>query len=105
METVSSPELFTLKLRYKQPDGDTSKLIEVPVSDRITRGKPAESSQDLKFVAAVASFGMLLRESPYRGTATFDSAAELAREGKGEDRDGYRTEFIQLLGLAKALKP
>jgi len=95
--------MMTVKLRYKAPDGDTSKLIEVPVIDPGPRLDGV--TPDFKFAAAVASFGMLLRESPYRGTATFDSVLALAKEGKGADMEGYRTEFIQLVGLAKALSP
>lgn len=103
MTNVDSPEMMTVKLRYKAPDGDTSKLIEVPVIDPGPRLDGV--TPDFKFAAAVASFGMLLRESPYRGTATFDSVLALAKEGKGADMEGYRTEFIQLVGLAKALSP
>ncbi len=96
-----SPELLTLKLRYKAPDGDTSKLLSFPLTD--TGAPLAKSSRDFRFAAAVASFGMLLRESPHRGDATFDSTLELAKEGKGDDRDGYRAEFIGLVEKAKAL--
>ena len=103
MANVDSPEMMTVKLRYKAPDGDTSKLIEVPVIDPGPRLDGV--TPDFKFAAAVASFGMLLRESPYRGSSTFDSVLALAQEGKGGDKEGYRTEFIQLVGLAKALKP
>ncbi len=103
MTNVDSPEMMTVKLRYKAPDGDTSKLIEVPVIDPGPRLDGV--TPDFKFAAAVASFGMLVRESPYRGKATFDTVLALAQEGKGADKEGYRTEFIQLVGLAKALKP
>jgi Ca-activated chloride channel family protein len=96
-----SPELLTLKLRYKQPDGDVSKLLEFPLTDR---GETWEkSSRDFRFAAAVAGFGMLLRESPHRGTATWESIRELAMEGRGEDRTGYRGEFLTLIDKAKAV--
>ena len=95
-------ELLTLKLRYKAPDGDKSTLMEIPVTD--SGAKLARASADFKFASAVASFGMVLKDSAFKGTATFDSALELAQEGKGDDTHGYRAEFINLLGKAKALK-
>ncbi|MEN9573579.1 MAG: hypothetical protein RL514_1434 [Verrucomicrobiota bacterium] len=95
-------ELLTLKLRYKAPDGDKSTLMEIPVTD--SGAKLARASADFKFASAVASFGMVLKDSPFKGTATLDSALELAREGKGDDTHGYRAEFINLLGKAKTLK-
>lgn len=95
-------ELLTLKLRYKAPDGDKSMLMEISVSD--SGAKLARASADFKFASAVASFGMVLKDSAFKGTATFDSALELAQEGKGNDTHGYRAEFINLLGKAKVLK-
>ena len=100
-QSAISPELLTLKLRYKAPDGDTSKLLEFPLTDR---GETWEkSSRDFRFAAAVAGYGMLLRESPHKGTATWDSVRELAMEGRGEDRSGYRAEFLTMIDKAKAL--
>ena len=61
----------------------------------------AKAPADFKFAAAVASFGMLLRESPYAGDATFGSALELAEEGLGKDRYGYRGEFLELAAMAE----
>jgi secreted protein with Ig-like and vWFA domain/anti-sigma factor RsiW len=98
----ASKELLTLKLRYKAPDGDKSTLMEIPVTD--SGAKLARASADFKFASAVASFGMVLKDSAFKGTASFDSALELAQEGKGDDTHGYRAEFINLLGKAKALK-
>ena len=100
-EPGSSSELLTLKLRYKRPDGDTSRLLEFPLTDR---GETWEkSSRDFRFAAAVAGFGMLLRESPHKGSATWDSVREMAMEGRGDDRLGYRGEFLTLIDKAKAL--
>ncbi|MCH8017350.1 MAG: DUF3520 domain-containing protein, partial [Acidobacteria bacterium] len=95
-------ELLTLKLRYKQPDGETSRLLEFPVRD----GNKAysQASQDFKFAAAVASFGMILRESPYKGNGTLAGVLELAEEGKGSDPHGYRGEFLELVKQARALR-
>jgi Ca-activated chloride channel family protein len=98
----ASPELLTLKLRYKEPTGETSRLVEYPFTD--SNRKLSDSSKDFRFAAAVAEFGMLLRNSPHKGNATFDTALELAQEGKGADADGYRAEFLQLIGLAKQLR-
>ena len=100
--TSTSKELLTLKLRYKAPDGDKSKLMEIPVTDG--GAKFARASGDFKFASAVAAFGMVLKDSAYKGSATLDTALELAQEGKGDDLHGYRAEFINLLGKAKALK-
>jgi hypothetical protein len=97
-----SNELLTLKLRYKAPDGDKSKLLEFPLTDHGASWE--KSSPDFRFAAAVASYGMLLRDSSYRGEATWQSAAEWAREGIGADKSGYRAEFLTLLDKAKALK-
>lgn len=96
----ASSELMTVKLRYKQPDGDTSKLLQKPVADT---AKDATPSKDLQFAAAVAEFGMVLRESPHKGNATFDTALSLAENGLGSDAHGYRHEFMDLVRKAKSL--
>ncbi len=93
-----SNEMMTVKVRYKAPDAETSRLTAIPVEDR-TGGLTA----NLGFAAAVAEFGFLLRKSEHAGGATWASARELARRHKGEDRDGYRSEFIRLIDLAAAL--
>ncbi len=100
-DAAKSGELFTLKLRYKQPDGDASKLIERPVTD--IGESWAEASDDFRFAAAVAGFGMLLRDSPHKGKATYDSILELAGKALGEDPRGYRKEFLDLVSAAKKL--
>lgn len=94
-------ELLTVKLRYKSPQGDASKLLSFPVTDKGM--ELSDAPEDFRFAAAVACFGLVLRESERRGDATFELALELARSGKGEDPDGYRSEFLQLVQLAKAL--
>ena len=97
-----SGDLLTLKLRYKQPDEDKSSKLEFPIRDK---GKSySYASTDFKFAASVASFGMLMRESEHKGNATFDSVVELAEEGKGQDKHGYRKEFVQLVEKARTLK-
>jgi Ca-activated chloride channel homolog len=99
---ATSGELFTLKLRAKEPAGDTSRGIELAVKDAGTT--LAGASADFKFAAAVAAFGMLLRGSDYRGSATLDLVQELASAGRGPDPDGSRGEFIQLVKLARSLQ-
>ena len=100
IETTANGELVTVKLRYKLPSEDTSKLITQVVSST-----PSEStSNNFKFAAAVAQFGMLLRDSEFKGNANFDSTLNLARVAKGEDTLGYRSEFIKLVETAKLLQ-
>jgi len=96
----ASDELATIKLRYKAPDGDTSKLIAVPVPEP---GEVAAATQNVRFAAAVAAFGMLLRESEHKGDASFEQVLELARASRGEDASGYRSEFIRLVEAAGSL--
>lgn len=99
----SSNEMLTVKLRYKKPDGQTSKLIERPVAGE-TKNFSASSS-DFRFAAAVASFGMLLRHSPHSGNASFDTVLEMAGANLGADLNGYRAEFVELVRRAKTLRP
>ena len=96
--TEFSKELMTVKLRYKEPDGTTSKLLTFPVLNRIS-----ERSDNAGFAAAVAEFGMLLRRSEHSGDATYREAAALARRHRGRDESGYRAEFVRLIELAEAL--
>ena len=97
----TSDELLTLKLRYKAPDGDVSTLREFPFKDA---GRSfAQSTRDFRFAAAVAGYGMMLRDSPHKGGANWALVHELAIEGKGEDRDGYRAEFVGLVEKARAM--
>jgi Ca-activated chloride channel family protein len=95
---ASSAELMTVKLRYKEPDAKTSQLRTIAVKEA-----GSDDSADLRFAAAVAGFGMLLRDSEHKGTATYAAMLELARQGRGDDPDGYRAEFIQLIESARAL--
>ena len=97
----ASTELLTLKLRYKKPDGQTSMLITLTAEDNDSNF--AEAPQDLRFAAAVAGFGMLLRESPHAGSLTYEHVLEVARGAKGSDPHGYRGEFIQLVQTAREL--
>jgi Ca-activated chloride channel family protein len=94
--------MLTVKLRYKKADGDKSELLERAVVDD---GKQfTNASADFKFAAAVAEFGMLLRDSEFRGNGTFGAVLEWAQEGKGIDPNGYRAGCLELVRKAQALK-
>ena len=95
---IAGDELMTLKLRYKAPDADVSKLIAVPV-----KNQSREMSGNIGFAAAVAEFGMLLRQSEHRGASSYASASALAKRFRGPDPDGYRAEFVRLVELAEAV--
>jgi Ca-activated chloride channel family protein len=96
-----SDELMLVKLRYKPPTGDTSQLISKALVNNNTPFDKA--SNNFKFAAAVAEFGMLLRESPYKGNATFEQVLNLAKQAKSTDLEGYRTEFIQLVEKSRSI--
>jgi Ca-activated chloride channel family protein len=96
---AGSPEIATVKLRYKEPAGDTSKLLVETVANS---GKAIEiASDNLRFAASVAEVGMLLRDSKWKGTSTFGEARELAQKSIGRDAAGYRRDFIAMLGEAE----
>jgi len=100
--STSSDEMLTVKLRYKKPDENKSELIERAVTDT---NEPFESAPvDLKFAAAVAEFGMILRDSEHKGNGTLNAVVEWAREGKGSDSNGYRAGFIEMVRKAQTLK-
>ncbi len=96
-----SNELMTVKLRYKPLDDDNSILMEHVVKDSQT--SLAESSDDFRFVAAVAGLGMLLQRSEFSGELDYNQVLALAKDGKGKDWQGYRAEFIRLTELAALL--
>jgi Ca-activated chloride channel family protein len=100
-EAAASGELLTLKLRYKLPDGDTSTLMSIPVMDNGKR--IGQSSVDFQQAAAVALFGMLLRDSKYKGDAGYDAALEIAGSAAANDTSGYRAQFLEMVGRAKEL--
>jgi Ca-activated chloride channel homolog len=95
-------EILTCKLRHKKPDGDTSILSEFPLRDPGHVAYEA-SSGNLQFSAAVAAFGMLLRDSKYKGDASFALVHELASGSLGTDPDGDRAEFLTLITKAQTL--
>ena len=96
-----SNEIMTIKLRYKNPAGGASKLISQPVNDD---DAPLERTSDnFRFSAAVAEFGMLLRNSSYKQKGNFQQVITLARSAKGKDTDGYRDEFIKMVESTTSL--
>jgi Ca-activated chloride channel family protein len=98
---ASANALFRLRLRYKQPEGEVSTLLEEDVYDD---GRDlGTADRDFQWAAAVASFGMLLRESEHKGNSTFDAVLEMARPALGSDVSGYRREFLEMVSRAKRL--
>ena len=95
-------EILTLSLRYKKPDENVSKKIEFTLDDEPTSF--SGTSQDLQFSAAVASFGMLLRNSQHRGSTSFDWVEATASRAIGNDITGRRIEFLDLVRKAKSLQ-
>lgn len=101
-EAAATDELLTVRLRYKVPDGQVSKPLEVPV---IAEEKSFDdATDDFQFAVCVAQFGMLLRDSKHRGDANFDSVLEIAAASLGPDNAGYRNEFVELVKIARSLK-
>jgi Ca-activated chloride channel family protein len=97
-----SDELLTVKLRYKEPTGDESKLI-TQVLKRNEIRELSRAGENLRFAAGVAEFGMLLGNSKFKAASSFDNVRELAESARDNDREGYRSEFIRLVEIARNL--
>ena len=97
-EGVESGDLFTVKLRWKAPDGDASELAETPFAAAAATETPSE---DFRFASAVAEFALLLEGSKFKGDASFADILERARAAKGADLEGWRAEFIRLVEAAE----
>ncbi|MFT5819596.1 MAG: Ca-activated chloride channel family protein [Crocinitomix sp.] len=97
----NSNEILTVKLRYKEPKGTKSKLIEQILLNKVTPLN--EASIDIKFASAIAEFGLLLRDSEFKADASFEALISRARSAKGKDAEGYRAEFIRLAEMAEEL--
>jgi len=107
-QEVSPNEFAFLRIRHKAPGGDTSKLIETPITRAAEIDAGDAASQETRFAAAVAGFGQLLRGGRHMGEFSYDDVVALAQGAKGDDPFGYRTEFVNLVRLAKsaaALEP
>jgi Ca-activated chloride channel family protein len=96
---TGTSELATVKVRYKAPDGDTSRLLTTVLANR-----PQAMTANIGFASAVAEFGLLLRESDHRGQASFESIIARTRTFRGADPEGYRAEFTKIVDLAAGLK-
>lgn len=96
---VNTNEWLTVKFRYKQPDGNKSKLIE-----RTLTGEAVRMSDNLRWASAVAGFGMLMRDSEYKGDLTYDQVIAQAKTALGKDEFGYRREFLDLAETASKLQ-
>ena len=95
--TTGSSELMNIKLRYKKPDSDTSELME----EYFVEGESEITTETFNFASAVAEFGLLIKDSEYKGNAAFDSLINRAYENLGSDKFGYRAEFVGLADLVK----
>jgi Ca-activated chloride channel family protein len=102
---AQNAELVFLRLRYKQPDSETSQLLEWPIRREQALKDWQAASNRFRFAAAVAGFGQLLRGGQYTGAFGYDEIQTLARTARGDDPYGYRSEFLTLVGLAKSLAP
>ncbi len=91
----NSRELLTIKFRYKKPDEDVSKLIVHPLTD--SNIQLSGTSENFRWSASVAAFGMLLRESEYINNFNYDAVVQMAQQAKGVDKEGYRIEFINMV--------
>jgi len=104
-EEVMSPrrdaprELCNIKLRYKEPDGLTSKMFSKVVSTDVKSIN--ETTDRFRFSAAVAAFGMILRDSRYKGNVVLGDVIAMSSGSRGPDADGYRAEFVRLVQSVK----
>ena len=100
-DAADSDDLFNLKLRFKRPSNDRSEFVVFPVKNEpLEFGK---ATKDFQFAAAVAEFGMLLRNSKYRGNASYAAVLEIAGSSCGRDGHGYRNEFLQIVSTARRI--
>lgn len=103
-QAAGKGELANVRLRYKKPGSDSSELLEYPIRKDATVAAD-KLSPDFRFAASVAAFGQLLRGGKYLGDFGYDDVTKLAGGALGEDRDGYRREFVSLVALARSLTP
>jgi Ca-activated chloride channel family protein len=102
INTDASGEVLTVKLRYKEPQSDSSKLLSQVLNWK--NQAVTATATDFQMATAVAAFGLLLRNSEYKGQATYDQVLTLAGKAKGDDTEGYRAEFIQMVKKAMIIK-
>ncbi len=102
---AKSNEIAWLKLRYKAPDASESQLMSQVISRDQLQGELTAASEDYRFAAAVAAFGQKLRGNVTAEVLSYQQIVDLAEQGLGQDRAGYRREFVQLVELAAAMDP
>jgi Ca-activated chloride channel homolog len=100
-EAAKTGEWLTVRMRFKHPDTGAAKEI---VTTMPSSGLCRQTGADFQFAAAVAAFGMILRDSPYKGESTFDKVREWACDSLGGDRNGLRSEFVGLVDRATRLQ-
>ena len=100
---TNGDEIAHLRLRYKAPDGHDSQLLEWPLQRAAIKSEIAQTSERMRFAAAVAGFGQLLQGGKYTGSYNYGDIAKLAQGARGDDRFGYRSEFLSLVGIAQSL--
>ena len=98
-DNTAGDELATVKFRYKHPDGNVSKELVHPINDRTININAA--SENTRFAASVAMFGMLLKNSKYKGQADYSKTIALAEHARGSDKEGYRAEYIRMVRTVK----
>lgn len=101
--SVHGDELALLRLRYKAPDGENSKLLELPLNQQAIIRTLTATSERFRFAAAVAAFGQQLRGGTYLEQFSYDDILNLAQSARGHDPFGYRSELIKLVNLARSL--
>ena len=101
-QSSQTNEIMMMRIRYKKPDGKGSVLIARPILDEPVALD--EASDNFEFSAAVAEFGLLLRNSKFKGQTTYEQVLQLAKASKGEDSKGYRAEFIRLVETVELLE-
>ena len=100
---TNGDEIAHLRLRYKAPNGHDSQLLEWPLQRAAIKSEIAQTSERMRFAAAVAGFGQLLKGGKYTGSYNYGDIAKLAQGARGDDRFGYRSEFLSLVGIAQSL--
>ena len=100
VQLKESDDLLQVKIRYKQPSEDSSRLLVKKINSRSVTDTP---SAYFRFAAAIAEYGMLLRSSEYKGQASYRQVLTEARQSMGADTDGYRSEFIRLVEISELL--
>ncbi|MGD1821633.1 MAG: vWA domain-containing protein [Pleomorphochaeta sp.] len=102
---IQSNDILSFKLRYKKPDDgeEKSQLLSVLMNEEELNNHQGDTDLDFTFASAVVEFGMLLRDSPYKGNSSWEHVIKQAKASKGDDENGYRSEFIKLVEIAEML--